>query len=116
MNIKGDISISGNRPPKRVQTNGRPETWLRLFQILIDTAVAGERCPVLQEFTDKYQIPSGYSINKLVDLGWIRSEVYTRNWRVIEICVGDHKGARTKECPHGGKPYKTFVGPPADEK
>lgn len=92
-----------------------PATYMRLFQVLIDAAVAGDRCPVLQELVGKHKIPGGYSVNALVDLGWIRSEIYPQNWRVVEIMVGEHKGARTKEKPGGHKPYETYFNPEIQE-
>ncbi len=109
MSIKGDISISGNRPPlKEPVLVGSPVTYLRMFQVLIDAAVAGDRCPMLQQMVDIHKIPGGYAVNRLVDLGWIKSEIYMHNWRVVEIMVGEHKGARTQEHPDKRRPYKTF--------
>ncbi len=123
MSIKGDISISGNRPPLTSYLNkqkgksyvwrGKPETYLRLFQILQDAAVAGERCPQTHELRHLHKIPEAYRPTQLADMGWVRVEIFALNWRVVEIMIGDHKGARTKEAPSGGQPYRVFYHPEA---
>lgn len=115
MSIKGDISVSGNRPPLKPKYDGNPETYLRLFQILIDAALRGDRCPTLDQLRYVHKISTTYRLTPLCDLGWIRMEVYSGNWRIVEIMTGPHKGARTEEHPNKSLPYKTWYNPGAEQ-
>ena len=67
-----------------------------VFNAILAAALAGERCPQLEEF------PHGtaHAIYKLADAGKIIIETYAHNWRVVEIAFGPHIGRRTKACPH----------------
>ena len=76
----------------------------RCFAILEAAAVKRERCPTGPEL--RVLGVSGANTGILAKAGRIRVEVYGKNWRVIEIMEGPHKGARTMECPDGSKPYR----------
>lgn len=80
-----------------------------LLHYLCERAVAGDRCPTQNEL-----LRAGYTGTAtpvaLARAQRIRIEVYGRNWRVVEIREGEHKGKRTQEPPGGGKPYKVIYG------
>lgn len=112
MSIKGDISISGNRPPRKTLAKKptlKPEIFRNLFKVFEDAAVKGERCPQRFDLQNRHHIPVGYKPSALADIGWIRIEIYRQNWRVVEIRTGPNIGARTQEPPAGGKPYKVIA-------
>lgn len=69
-------------------------------------ATRGERAPSNQALTDKFGYSGPTIIRQLVNCGWIITEVYRANYRVIEICFGENTGLRTAEEPHGAWPYK----------
>lgn len=74
----------------------------RNLDLLVAAAVDGERCP-----QDAPHGPLGRgAISELVRAGQIRSEVYSRNWRVVTILKGEHAGKSTAAPPWGGKPYR----------
>ena len=64
-------------------------------------AIAGKRCP---QSWPHGPLRSG-SVSALVELGRIRSEVYAKNWRVVTILEGPHKGKSTESPPSLGVPY-----------
>ena len=72
------------------------------FDLIVEAALKGERCPKTYPHGP---IMTG-SIGKLYTLGFIRSEVYAGNFRVIKILWGTHKGKSTAPPPKGGKPYR----------
>lgn len=72
----------------------------RLFEVLVEAACAGERCP------SNDQLPHRARLGGLCRAGLIRCEVYEKNYRVVEIRCGEHAGKRTAEHPAGGKPYR----------
>lgn len=75
----------------------------RVFDELVTAALEGRRCPTNTELRAK-----NGEIGVLARAGHIRSEVYERNYRVIEITHGEHKGKRTAEHPKGYKPYRVL--------
>lgn len=68
---------------------------LRAFDVLVETAIAGARCPNFAEFYALGVQQSSSAIGKLADLGFIHVEVGGRNWRQVWICVGPHRGKAT---------------------
>ena len=71
-----------------------------VYKVLEDAAVAGRRCPMND------QLPhSSYNLGALCKDGRIRIEVYQKNWRVVTILKGPHRGAATAAAPKGEKPY-----------
>jgi hypothetical protein len=76
------------------------------FGLFVAAAVEGRRCPTNEELG-----PGGRkAINELFRLGAIRSEVYARNWREMEILAGEHAGKRTQSAPDGWMPYYIVDG------
>lgn len=76
--------------------------WDAAFDKIVASAVANERCPQ----NDK--IPAA-AFSALAREGRIRVRVYRKNYRVVDILVGPHAGAQTKDAPdrrRGEKPYK----------
>lgn len=78
--------------------------------LLRAAATAGERCPTDPEIGDHLyglglNYPADARPSALAARGLLRSEVYARNWRVVEI-----DGMRTKEPPTGGAPYRIIDG------
>lgn len=66
-----------------------------VFDRIVQAAVNGERCP--QTGHDGF---TSAITTALARAGRILIEVYARNWRVVEILTGPHKGKRTMACPH----------------
>lgn len=86
------------------------EIFDAVFAILVDAAARGARCPTSDNIAyclEKRGFTHGGTgiVPDLAEVGRIKIEVYSLNWRVVEICEGEHKGERTAECPRGGKPY-----------
>lgn len=73
------------------------------FALLENAAAHGERCPMND------QLPSGHWIMPaLARAGWIRTEIYTANFRVVTILRGEHAGKKTAPPPGPARrPYKT---------
>jgi hypothetical protein len=79
------------------QGKRKPRNWLDMnFKLLEAAAVAGERCP--QSYPHG-PIDSG-AVAALVEAKRIRSEVCGKNYRVVTILTGPHKGRST--APHPG--------------
>lgn len=81
-----------------------------ILDILRDAARKGERCPTngrLRVLAKQRGLTNGVPVDcipsELAHRGLCRSEVYSQNWRVVEI-----DGMRTQECPRGGEPYKVI--------
>ncbi|MBX3504450.1 MAG: hypothetical protein KF895_03150 [Parvibaculum sp.] len=72
----------------------------RLFDTLVQAAVDGIRCPTNGELRAYKELSS------LCRAGFVRSEVYEKNYRVVEITSGVHAGKRTAEHPGGRRPYR----------
>jgi hypothetical protein len=73
-----------------------------VFALVEASAARGDRCPTNADlpFGCKNALPA------LAREGKIRIEVYSRNWRVVTILVGPHRGKKTKAPPVGvGEPY-----------
>lgn len=71
-----------------------------LFAIVERAAVEGRRCPTIDQLP--YRTPL---LADLARAGRIRIEVYSLNWRVVQITEGPNYGKRTAERPRGGEPY-----------
>ena len=82
--------------------------------MLVDAAARNQRCPQNSEINDALcaaglptfcAVAGGTTpvILALKNAGKIVIEVWGRNWRVVEICVGEHKGKRTLACPNSTK-------------
>jgi hypothetical protein len=72
-----------------------------VLAILVDAAVAGERCPTIDGIEyrlEKRGLPphAGKAAPDLARLGLIRIEISGKNYRTIEILTGPHKGKRTR--------------------
>ncbi len=79
----------------------------KLFELLVQKAVANERCPTNQWLIDNGFARGNTTISSLAYLGYVRIEVYTKNWRVVTILTGKHKEASTAPPPMGtGAPYR----------
>ena len=86
------------------------DTDARLIACIAERADRGERAPTLDNLYYLFpDVPAPQQrLQKLCREGHVRIEVYSLNWRVIEILTGEHKGKRTKACPRGGKPYRVL--------
>ena len=63
----------------------------RLFALIVNCAENDKRAPAVK------RIKNGYSLYvRLEESGRIKLENYGKNWRVVEILVGPHKGKRTR--------------------
>jgi len=102
---------SGDEPkkPHRKATSTK-KAMEKVFNIVVKTALAGDRCPTNGEFLSDHGIcAAGVRIMDLAMCGRVKNEVWAKNWRIIEITSGEHKGARTAESPFvGDKPTKTY--------
>ena len=75
------------------------------FALLEATAIKNERCP--QNYPHGPLTTS--IITALARAGRIKVEVFARNWRVVTIMDGPHRGKRTKLAPgNAGPPYKVI--------
>jgi hypothetical protein len=83
-----------------------------VFQLLVDAAVEGKRCPVADAIDRAMSLAGhGYGatlVPALADAGRIRIEVGGKNWRVVTICDGPHAGAATAR-PPGGRSFEPYV-------
>ena len=75
-----------------------------VFLQLAERATINARCP------DNFHLPGGnLTLRALAAEGRIRVEIFPRNWRVVEILTGQHKGKRTAASPlRNAKPYKIY--------
>lgn len=71
------------------------------FALFEAAAVAGERCPMTYPYGP---IPTA-ATDALIASGHIRSMVYGRNYRVVEILKGPHAGKSTAPEPNGRALY-----------
>jgi len=78
-----------------------PERVERNFQLLVQAALARDRCP---QSHPHGPLDSG-AMSALVEAGRIRSEVYAHNYRRVTILTGEHKGKSTAAHPKGFAPY-----------
>lgn len=84
------------------------EATERAFGVLEQCAAKRERCPVTSGPCAHPWINSQH-IRKLARQGRIFVEVSSRNWRVVTILKGQHKGKQTAPNPHRGqRVYKTM--------
>lgn len=92
------ISVVIRTPP--------PRNYIDELMVMIEACVrTGERCPF------NWEISYGSEVFRaLANAGKIRIEIYSLNWRVVEILTGVLAGKRTMEPPHGGVPYKVLGG------
>lgn len=77
--------------------------------IMNDIALAAsvrKRAPTNEQIAHKYGEKYRHAVSRLAYMGCLRSEVYGKNFRVIELCDGPFSGNRTQEPQHGGKPYR----------
>lgn len=76
------------------------------LEVLRGYAKRGERCPTNEQLSRDLMKQFGHPLShwhapaELAYLGLLRTEVYAKNYRVIEI-----DGMRTAEEPAGRKPY-----------
>jgi hypothetical protein len=88
--------------PDRLRSNA-----VQIIEAIAAAADRGDRCPTTPELQRRGLSVPG--IVQLAEAGLIRTEVYGRNWRVVWICQGPHRGKSTKPAPYG-EPYKV-IGP-----
>jgi hypothetical protein len=84
-----------------------------VFNTVVDAAVAGDRCPTSDFFTNQHRI--NYSTQYFAALardGRIRIEVTARNWRTVWICEGLHRGRHTMLPPLNPRARPYFVAGP----
>ena len=82
---------------------------VKVFNLLEQAAIAGLRCPKRRPFGP---MPRHGTTGRLERLGFIRAEVFSKNFRRVTILVGPHAGRRTASPPDpNSKPYR--VGAPA---
>jgi hypothetical protein len=79
----------------------RPLNIEASFALLVAAAVAGKRCPQNEPFGP---IQRG-TVERLIEAGRIRSEVYAVNFRRVTILTGEHAGKSTAAHPKGFAPY-----------
>lgn len=86
-----------------------PKTYDRVFKLLENCAVNGERCPQ-KEPHGILSTVENIAIADLARAGRIRVEIFAHNWRVVTICEGPHRGKKTAPSPYkgGGIPYKVI--------
>jgi len=84
------------------------EKQFKLFNIFVTVAMSNERCPTREYLQDVHGI-SRAPLRHLVQLGFISVELWPYNYRVVEICKGRFKGARTLASPKGKVPNKTTI-------
>lgn len=77
----------------------KPKQLEATFAALEKAAAEGRRCPENGTFGVGH-------VPDLARAGRIRIAVYSRNYRVVTILEGPHKGKRTAPFPGRGKPYK----------
>ena len=83
--------------------NPRLESAFRDLELIAEAADKKERCPKTGEFGPL----KSHNISVLMKEGYIRSEVYRHNYRVITILKGPHAGKSTAPPEDGGlTPYK----------
>lgn len=80
-----------------------PEALNETFALLEAVARNSWRCPHSKPFGPL--VPAVMSA--LAHAGRIKIEIFTRNWRVVTIMQGPHKGASTMRSPNEGQPYRT---------
>ena len=101
------------------QRRAQTEAHDRVFAMLVEAAIANKRCPQLHEIERSLELaglPYGPAQNAVPDLaraGKIRIEVSNKNYRVVTICEGPHRGAHTLE-PGNHRPYLVIL--PGGEK
>lgn len=79
-----------------------------VYDRLVEAAIEGRRCPTSPELGKELALAGlarvpGNSVPHLARAGRIQIEVSGRNWRVVEIATGPHKGKRTAADPDGRK-------------
>ena len=78
------------------------QTAKEAFELLVDAAIKGERCPQ----THPHGPLRSAVIGELYERGMIRSEVYAHNFRRVVILIGEHAGKATAPHPKGFAPYR----------
>jgi hypothetical protein len=79
------------------------------INLIADAADHGERCPTTPEFVRRGI--SNPPISQLARLGFVRSEVFGKNYRVVHILTGPHAGKSTRPPEDGGAPWLVIGGP-----
>ena len=80
----------------------------KTFAELARCAAGGLRCPASTGPQENRMTPSA-NITALARAGRIRVDIYPRNWRVVTILEGEHRGKTTAPCPKpGARPYRTI--------
>lgn len=94
----------------------RPELAAAVFDILNDVAAKGGRCPTYFDF-DRYlsarghpYLGTGAIVTSLARHGFVKVELYGKNWRVVEIAAGPNAGKRTAMHPTrcANEPYRVI--------
>lgn len=88
-----------------------------VFDLIIEAARAGKRCPQRTEFVRGHIDLSAASSNivcRLARFGWLKIEISGRNYRTVEILKGPDKGCRTMMDPSGAVAWKVIPSLHAD--
>lgn len=101
----------------------KKEALAFVFNLLATSAVRGERCPENEAITDAlhkhalpttFERPDGNGITtapiQLALLRKIQIEIWGKNWRIVEIMEGEHRGRRTASCPNHHRLWKKIYG------
>lgn len=82
------------------------------LKIIESAAVAGERAPLTKRPGITVGALDQAHTSRLIADGYIRVDVYSKNYRVITLLKGEHAGKSTRLPGHGGKPYATYPSVP----
>lgn len=86
-----------------------PENLDKAFDLLVEHAVIGARCPRTSG-PDAHRLIVTAHISKLAREGRIFVEISGQNFRQITILTGPHKGAKTAPNPDSGTHVWQTVG------
>ncbi len=67
----------------------------RQFDLIVDAALANERCPVIEPYGPLIQS----AMKRMRALGWIDWEIVHGGWRVVTILTGPHVNKTTAAYP-----------------
>lgn len=95
-----NIQSAGNREMSELRSalDMLPDRTQRLFEVLVDSALKGERCPPLTILDEEHKISRNTcerSFAALVGAGLISVEWLNGKFRQISILMGPYRGAKT---------------------
>jgi hypothetical protein len=80
-----------------------------LLRLIEEAACKGERCPTHKQ---EPLFRSGPLMRELTSKGYIRVELYGKQFRQVTVLVGPNAGKQTAPPPRPGKPYKVIERKP----